>query len=180
MLARIGVIPDSIIPADINEQPTRDELPHQLAKRLARAKARAVADLYPDDYVLAADTVVGCGRRILPKAETPAEAQACLKLLSGRRHKVHGGICLIAPDGQERARLVTTAVIFKVLSPAELNAYLAGGEWDGKAGGYAIQGYAEAFVRKISGSWSNVVGLSLHETAGLLTDADFIKYGKQV
>ena len=178
LLARIGVIPDEIIPADISEEQQQQELPVDLAKRLARAKAEAIAKLNPDDYILAADTVVACGRRILPKAETEQQAKSCLGLLSGRRHRVHGGICLIEPGGKVRERLVTTAVVFKVLSDEELKNYLAGGEWHGKAGGYAIQGRAEMFVRKIIGSWSNVVGLSLFETGGLLTNAGFIETRK--
>lgn len=179
LLARIGIIPDKIIAADINEDPQHQELPVDLAKRLARVKAEAIAAVHSGDYVLAADTVVACGRRILPKAETEQQARSCLELLSGRRHRVHGGICLIEPGGKVRQRLVTTAVLFKVLSEEELKGYLAGGEWQGKAGGYAIQGRAEVFVRKIIGSWSNVVGLSLFETGGLLTNAGFMDTGKK-
>jgi septum formation protein len=155
-------------PADIDESPAPGELPVPHARRLAEAKARAVALRHPGRHVLAADTVVACGRRILPKAEDAATARRCLDLLSGRRHRVHGGVCLIAPDGRVGHRLVTTVVTFKRLSPGELAAYLASGEWEGKAGGYAIQGLAARYVRAVSGSYSNVVGLPLFETASLL------------
>ncbi len=127
-----------------------------------------MAARHPGAFVLAADTVVACGRRILPKAEEESQAGFCLRLLSGRRHRVLGGICLIAPDGRQVARLVTTTVTFKCLDRREIEAYLAGGEWRGKAGGYAIQGRAAVFVRQIGGSYSNVVGLGLFETDSLL------------
>jgi septum formation protein len=137
---------------------------------MAGDKAQAVAlRLGPDaGFVLAADTVVACGRRILPKAESTAEAKACLALLSGRRHRVFGGICVVAPDGRRAGRVVTTAVEFKRLSASEIEAYLSSGEWRGKAGGYAIQGLASALIPSINGSYSNVVGLPLVETLGLL------------
>ena len=169
LLAQIGITPDAVDPAAIDETPLRDELPQALAARLAAAKARAVAPRHPGAHVLGADTVVACGRRILPKTEAEAEVRACLKLLSGRRHRVITGLCILAPDGHARARLVTSVVVFKRLTAAETEAYLASREWQGKAGGYAIQGRAAAFVRFLSGSYSNVVGLPLFEAASLLS-----------
>lgn len=168
LLRQIGVEPDLVVPAEIDESPARDEQPRALAARLAEAKAEAVAALHPDAYVLGADTVVACGRRSLPKPEDRDEAAKCLALLSGRRHKVLGGLTIVAPDGRRARRLVVTAVAFKRLTEAETAAYLAGEEWRGKAGGYAIQGRAAAFVRFLSGSYSNVVGLPLFETASAL------------
>ena len=144
-----------------------------MARRLARAKAEAVATLHPGALVLAADSVVAAGRRALPKAETAEEARACLALLSGRRHRVHAGVCAIAPDGRRAERLVTTTVTFKRLTSAEIQGYLATGEWHGKAGGYAIQGLAGTFVVKLVGSYTNVVGLPLYETVSLLTGDGF-------
>lgn len=171
LLAQIGIVPDIVDPADLDETPLRAELPGPHALRMAREKAASVAARHPGALVLAADTVVGVGRRILPKAEDEAEARRCLALLSGRRHKVHGGLSIVAPDGRTLARRVETAVIFKRLSGAEIDAYIASGEWRGKAGGYAIQGRAAALVRQISGSYANVVGLCLHETVKILTGA---------
>lgn len=168
LLAQIGVVPDAIDPADIDEQSRPGELPRDYAKRIAAAKADAVQARHADAYLLAADTVVACGRRILPKAEDAATARACLDMLSGRRHRVHGAFVLQAPDGTRLARQVTTVVIFKKLSQAEIEGYLTIGEWDGKAGGYAVQGRAAAFVHQINGSYSNVVGLPLFETAQAL------------
>ncbi len=144
----------------------RDELPRQAVQRLARAKADAAAS--PGDFVLAADTVVACGRRILPKAETEEQARACLTLLSGRRHRVLTAVVLVAPDGRRAERLAESVVGFARLTGPQIGAYLASGEWRGKAGGYAIQGRAAAHVRFLSGSYSNVVGLPLFETASLL------------
>ncbi|MBO1077692.1 Maf family nucleotide pyrophosphatase [Roseomonas haemaphysalidis] len=175
LLARIGVTPDRILPADIDETPARDELPRLLAARLSRAKAAAVAPLAPDAVVLAADTVVGVGRRILPKAETEAEARQCLDLLSGRRHRVHTGVALALPDGRVLTRLVESVVTFQRLTAQQVDAYIAGGEWRGKAGGYTIQESAEAFVRFLSGSHSNVVGLPLYETAQLLRGIGWLR-----
>lgn len=169
LLDQIGLPPDRVVPADLDETPLKDEKPATHAARLGMAKALAVAAGHPGAFVVAADTVVGCGRRILPKAEDAATARRCLELLSGRRHRVYGGLAVLAPDGGSRSRLVETAVIFKRLSLEEIEAYLLSGEWRGKAGGYAIQGRAAAFVRQISGSYSNVVGLPLYETAALLT-----------
>jgi septum formation protein len=177
LLRRIGVEPAAVLPADVDETPLRHELPAQLADRLAEAKARAVAQCRPDAFVLGADTVVACGRRILPKAEDADTARRCLDLLSGRRHRVIGGVCLIAPDGRVARRRVTTQVMFKRLTPQEIAAYVAAGEWHGKAGGYAIQGSAEAFVRQLIGSYSNVVGLPLYETQNLLRGLGAVRDG---
>ncbi len=168
LLKQIGIVPDEILAADLDETPQKSELPRELALRLCRAKAQAVAKLRPDALVLAADTVVGLGRRILPKAETPEQVSDCLKLLSGRRHTVTTGLCLIHPGGRNAARTVETKVRLRRLEAAEIAAYVSGGEGLGKAGGYAIQGRAEAFIPWIGGSYSNVVGLPLAETAGLL------------
>ncbi|HEX6980905.1 MAG TPA: Maf family nucleotide pyrophosphatase [Alphaproteobacteria bacterium] len=173
LLKQIGIVPDAVIPADVDETPLPRELPARLAERLAAAKAEAVAARDPDAVVLAADTVVACGRRILPKAESRAEAERCLRLLSGRRHRVHGGVAMAIPGGRRAVRLVTTIVSFKRLTPAEIGAYLDSGEWQGKAGGYAIQGRAAAFVRTINGSYSNVVGLDLFTVAALLHGVGF-------
>ena len=172
LLGRLGIAPSAVVAADIDETPRRDELPRPYALRMAREKARAAAA--PDDaHVLAGDTVVALGRRILPKAEDEATARRCLVLLSGRRHSVLSAIALRAPDGTMRERLSTTVVRFKRLSDEELAAYLASGEWHGKAGGYAIQGMAEALVVSLSGSHSGVVGLPLYETRTLLKAAGF-------
>ncbi len=168
LLKQIGIVPAEILAADLDETPQKTELPRALALRLCQAKAEAVAKQRPAALVLAADTVVGLGRRILPKAETPAEVADCLNLLSGRRHTVTTGLCLIHPDGRRVARVVETKVRLRRLEAAEIAAYVAGGEGLGKAGGYAIQGRAEAFIPWIGGSYSNVVGLPLTETAGLL------------
>jgi septum formation protein len=170
LLARIGIVPDAVDPADIDEAALPDELPRLHVTRLAAAKAHAVAVRHPDAVVLAADTVVVAGRRILPKAEDEGQARVCLKLLSGRRHRVLTAVTVIA-DGIARHRLSTTIVTFKPLTAAEIDAYIACGEWHGKAGGYAIQGRAEAFVRFLSGSHSGVVGLPLFETRNLLLSA---------
>jgi septum formation protein len=167
LLARIGVVPDVVSPADTDETPRKGEVPRRLAARLAAAKAAAAA-APPEALVLAADTVVGLGRRILPKPSTEEEARRCLQMLSGRRHQVATGVALRLPDGRVRQRLVLTAVAFQRLTPAQIEDYVARGEWRGKAGGYAIQGRAECFVRFLSGSHSNVVGLPLFETAQLL------------
>jgi len=168
LLAQIGVTPETVDPAHIDETPRPGELPRPHAVRLARAKAEVVAARHPGSFVLAADTVVAAGRRILPKTEDEASARRCLQFLSGRRHRVYGGICLIAPDGRCAERVVQTAVTFARLSREQLEGYIASGEWHGKAGGYAIQGRAAAFVQQVNGSYSNVVGLALHETDKLL------------
>jgi septum formation protein len=171
LLAQLGVVPDAVLPTDIDETALKGELPIAHARRLAAAKAAAAAATEAGSLILAADTVVAAGRRILPKTETAAEARAALALLSGRRHRVHTAITLIDGDGKARHRLATSIVAFKPLSREELDAYLAAGEWEGKAGGYAIQGRAEALIRHLSGSWSNVVGLPLYETRALLRAA---------
>ena len=157
---------------DIDETPARGELPRVYAQRLARAKAAAVSA--PECAVLAADTVVAAGRRILPKAETEADARHCLTLLSGRRHRVMTAVVLLLPDGRMTERLAASIVTFARLTGPQVAAYLAGGEWHGKAGGYAIQGHAASFVRFLSGSHSNVVGLPLFETAQLLRGAGLL------
>jgi septum formation protein len=168
LLRQIGIVPDAIDPADLDETPLKGELPPVHVMRLAEAKARAVASRHPGAFILAADTVVACGRRILPKAEDPATARACLAMLSGRRHRVYGGVAVIAPGGAIGLRRVLSQVGFKRLAAAEVEAYIASGEWHGKAGGYAIQGQAAALIPWMSGSYSNVVGLPLFETAQLL------------
>ena len=173
LLSQLGLTPDLVDPPDADESPQRGELPVQYARRLAAAKADAVVARHPQCFILAADTVVACGRRILPKAESSESAAACLALLSGRRHRVIGGICVVAPDGRRAIRVVTTQVAMKRLSAAELAAYLASGEWEGKAGGYAIQGKAAGFVSWIRGSYSNVVGLALYETRAMLNGLGF-------
>ena len=172
LLAQIGIIPDAVLAPDIDETPHDGETPRELALRLAQAKARAVAQ--PDALELTADTVVACGRRALPKALHEDHARKCLNLLSGRRHTVWTGVALLAPNGGLRHRLVASVVGFARLTPQQIDAYLASGEWHGKAGGYAIQGQAAAHVRFLSGSHSNVVGLPLFETAQLLRGAGWL------
>ena len=174
LLAQIGLSPDDIVPADIDETPRAGELPGPLAKRLSRAKGEAVARSAGDAWVLSADTVVGLGRRILGKPANESEARRFLDLLSGRRHRVFGGITVVAPGKAPVTRLVTTTVIFKRLEGAEIDRYLASGEWQGKAGGYAIQGAAGAFVRGLNGSYFNVVGLPLYETQSLLQGSGYV------
>jgi septum formation protein len=175
LLQQIGIEPDALIPADLDETPKRSELPRSLATRLASEKARAgasAATARPDIgecFTIAADTVVCVGRRVLPKCELADEAGACLRLLSGRGHRVYTAISLITPRGAERRRLVETRVRFKRLSASEIEAYIASGEWRGKAGGYAIQGLAGSFVVKLVGSYTGVVGLPLYETLALLS-----------
>ena len=171
LIARLGLEPARIAPADIDETPAEAELPRDYARRMAREKAVAAAS--SDGFVLAGDTVVAAGRRILPKAEDEATARRCLELLSGRRHRVLSAIALRAPDGTLRERLSETIVRFKRLSAEEIDAYIAGGEWHGKAGGYAIQGAAEGLIASIQGSHSGVVGLPLFETRALLKAAGF-------
>ena len=171
LLARLGVTPDAVAPADIDETPLKGELPRVYATRMAREKAEAAAS--DEGFVLAGDTVVAAGRRILPKAEDEATARQCLDLLSGRRHRVLSAIALRAPDGTMRERLSETVVMFKRLSAQEIDAYIASGEWEGKAGGYAIQGIAEGLISRIQGSHSGVVGLPLYETRTLLKAAKF-------
>ena len=183
LLQQIGLEPDALIPADLDETPQRNELPRSLATRLASEKAQAARRVAETRegcegaYLIAADTVVCVGRRILPKCELEEEAEDCLLLLSGRAHRVYTGVSLITPKGAERRRLVETRVRFKRLSSAEIAAYLASGEWRGKAGGYAIQGLAGAFPVKLMGSYSSVVGLPLHEVASLLVGEGFPVHG---
>lgn len=168
LLRQIGIEPDAVDPAEIDEAALKGELPAEHARRLAFAKAMAVASRHPESYAIAADTVVACGRRILPKAEEEETARRCLELLSGSRHRVLGGLVVTAPGGRKAARLVRTTVTFQRLPEERIRAYLDSGEWRGKAGGYAIQGRAAAFVRALNGSYSNVVGLPLFETVQLL------------
>jgi septum formation protein len=164
-------VPDAVDPAAIDETPGKAEMPRLYARRIARDKAAAVAPRHPGAFVLAADTVVALGRRILPKADSEAEARRCLEALSGRRHRVWGAVCLQGPEGRRRERLVATDVRMKRLSSREIEDYLASGEWQGKAGGYAIQGRAAGFIPWIGGSHANVVGLPLVETLALLGGA---------
>ena len=179
LLDRIGLAPDLLNPTDVDETPLRRESPRRLSIRLAEAKAikakesPQVKALGGKVYVLAADTVVGLGRRILPKAETYQDAKDCLSLLSGRSHWVYSSICLIAPDGAKSTRCVETKLRFKRLTRDDMESYLKSEEWKGKAGGYAIQGRAEAFVRYLSGSHSAVIGLPLSETVNLLQGARY-------
>ena len=174
LLARLGIEPNAIAATDIDESPQPGELPRAHAVRLAAQKARAAAALSPDAYVLAGDTVVGVGRRILPKAEDEASARACLALLSGRRHRVFSAVALAEPGGKLREALSETSLRFKRLSASEIDAYIAGGEWRGKAGGYAIQGAAEGFCLWLQGSHSGVMGLPLYETRKLLIAAGLL------
>lgn len=176
LLGQIGVVPDAVRAADLDETPRKNELPREHALRLAREKAEAVAALEPGALVLGADTVVACGRRILPKAETETEARQCLALLSGRAHRVYTAVALIHPDGRRAERVSESRLVFKRLAAGEIDAYLACGEWRGKAGGYAIQGHAATFVRLLTGSHSGVVGLPLFETGALLAGAGFPLY----
>ena len=171
LLARIGITPDEILPAEVDETPLKAERPADYARRIAADKAKAIS--VPGALILAADTVVAAGRRILPKAETDAEARSALELLSGRRHNVLSAITLIDAKGVARHRLSTSIVAFKRLSEEEIQAYLDSREWEGKAGGYAIQGRAEALIRSLSGSHSAVMGLPLYETRLLLRAAGY-------
>lgn len=178
LLARIGMTADAIVPADIDETPLKAELPRVYAERMAAEKAAVVAALHPDSAVLSGDTVVAAGRRILPKAESEADARLCLDLLSGRRHQVLSAITLMLPGGRGLHRLSQSTVIFKRLHQGEIEAYIAGGEWQGKAGGYAIQGSAEALIRSIAGSYSGIMGLPLYETRSVLVTAGLLNPAK--
>ncbi|HEV8388202.1 MAG TPA: Maf family protein [Dongiaceae bacterium] len=169
LLRQIGIEPSIIDPPHIDEHHGARELPLAYARRMAREKLAEIAPKHRGYWVLAADTVVACGRRILPKAETESQARTCLELLSGCRHRVLGGIAIAAPDGGTADRVVTTVVAFKRLTPREIDAYIATGDWHGKAGGYAIQGHAASFVPWINGSYGNVVGLSLSDTVAMLS-----------
>jgi septum formation protein len=184
LLNQAGIDPDALRPANIDETPLRGELPRACANRLARGKAEiALQQVRADDelkgaFILAADTVVAVGRRILPKAELIDEAAQCLRLLSGRNHRVHTSVCLVTPREAFRQRLIETRVRFKRLSPDDIETYLASGEWRGKAGGYAAQGIAGSFIVKIVGSYSNVVGLPLYEVTTLLSGEGYpIRFG---
>lgn len=169
LLAQINVTPAKVVPADIDETPVKAELPKAYAERMAFEKAAAVAPAYPNQFILGADTVVACGKRILPKAECESSARKCLTILSGRRHRVISGISLVTPEGRQLVKSASTTVAFKRLSAAEIEHYIASGEWNGKAGGYGIQGLAAQYIRFISGSYSNVVGLPLFEVGGWLS-----------
>jgi septum formation protein len=184
LLNQGGIEPEALRPADLDETPLRGELPRACANRLARAKADAALEIVRMDeelkgaYILSADTVVAVGRRILPKAELLDQAAQCLRLLSGRNHRVHSAVCLVTPNEAFRQRLVETRVRFKRLSDEDIEAYLASGEWRGKAGGYAAQGIAGSFIVKIVGSYSNVVGLPLYETTTLLAGEGYpVRFG---
>ena len=184
LINQAGIEPEALRPADLDETPLRGELPRACANRLARAKADAALEMVRRDdelkgsYILSADTVVAVGRRILPKAELLDQAAQCLRLLSGRNHRVHSAVCLVTPNGSFRQRLVETRVRFKRLSDEDIEAYLASGEWRGKAGGYAAQGIAGSFIVKLVGSYTNVVGLPLYETTTLLAGEGYpIRFG---
>jgi septum formation protein len=174
LLAQIGVIPDAVDPADIDESVLKNERPEDHARRLSAEKGAAVAARHPGAFILSGDTVVAAGRRILPKAESEEQACQCLDLLSGRRHRVHSAVTLVDPEGRATHRLSTSIVTFKRLHPDEIGAYVASGEWHGKAGGYAIQGRAAGLIRSLSGSHSGVVGLPLFEVRALLIAAGYL------
>lgn len=173
LLKQLNITPDDVIAADIDESPKKDELPRNVALRLAEEKAKKIREDHKDAFIIAADTVVACGRREMPKALNEDDARKCLSLLSGRRHHVYGGICIITPEGKAVTRLCDTIVKFKRLSPEEIEHYIASKEWEGKAGGYAIQGLAAGFISHIQGSYSNVVGLSLYDIMQMLSGNNF-------
>lgn len=173
LLQQINIMPDYIVPADIDETPQKGEKPKYLAIRLAQQKAEFIHKKQKDGYILAADTVVSCGQQILDKAVNEDQARNYLKKLSGRRHQVHGGIALITPEGRLFTRYCLTRVNFKPLTAQDIDLYIKNCEWQGKAGGYAIQGYAGSFIKYLSGSYSNVVGLSLYDTIKILDSAGF-------
>ena len=173
LLQQINIEPTNIIPADIDESELKNELARELATRLSSVKAQTIYKKNKGEFILAADTVVAVGRRILPKAETPSQAQECLKLLSGRRHHIYGGITIITDQGKEVTRLCDTIVKFKRLTNQEIEEYIQSNEWEGKAGGYAIQGLAASYVSFLQGSYSNVVGLSLYDTMQILRGNGF-------
>ncbi len=171
LLKQSGIVPAAVVPADIDETPRKTEQPEIYAARIAAEKALKIAGLHPGKIILAADTVVGVGRRILPKTEKTEEAKACLELMSGRRHRVMTAVSVVGRDGKQKTRVVMSVVRFKRLSAPEIAAYLESMEWQGKAGGYAIQGKAAALIPFISGSYSNIVGLPLFETLNMLKEA---------
>ncbi len=177
LLAQIGIVPDQVLPTDIDETPLKNELPRALALRLAIGKARAAQKrIGIPAYILAADTIVAMGRRVFDKAYSAEDSEKCLRAFSGRRHRVYGGIALIAPDGTLRQRVVTTHLTMKRLSEAEIQDYIAGDEWQGKAGGYAFQGRAASFIKSVNGSPSNVIGLSLYDIMALLTGSHYFAH----
>ena len=173
LLQQINIAPDIVLAADIDETQHPKEKPENLALRLSQEKAKAFRQEYPDHFILAADTVVACGRMILDKAENAKQAEQFIHKLSGRRHQVHGGITLITPEGKELTRHCQTMVQFKPLSPQDIINYINSSEWEGKAGGYAIQGFAGSFVKYMSGSYTNVVGLSLYDTMKILESGGY-------
>lgn len=173
LLKQVGIVPQQVVAADIDETPHKAELPAKYAARLAQEKAAVVAAKFPNDIVLAADTVVACGRKIFPKAEDAKTATMCLKHLSGRRHRVYTAICVMKND-KKYEDIVLTQLKMNRLSDKQIADYVASKQWEGKAGGYGIQGTAEAFIPWISGSYSNVVGLPLYETLKLLARADYL------
>ncbi len=175
LLSQVGIAPDAVIPADIDETLHKGELPRAFALRLAQEKCAKISAQRKDAFVIAADTVVACGRRVLDKPKDADDARRILKILSGRRHKVYGGICVAAPDGKVKSRLCETVVSFRRLSESDIAAYIDGKDWEGKAGGYAIQGMAATFVKFLSGSYTNVIGLSLYDTVQLLNSLGYKK-----
>jgi septum formation protein len=177
LLRQIGIEPELVVSMDIDESERKDELPRKLAERLALEKAAAAKAKFSGKFILTADTVVAVGRRILPKAETPAQVSHCLKLLSGRRHHVYTAVAIVAPDGTVRSRIGETAVILKRLTAAEHDAYVACGEGIGKAGGYMIQGQLAKYVKAISGAEPTVVGLPVHDVYQMLTGMGFFTHG---
>lgn len=176
LLSQVGVVPDMVLPADIDEQEHPGELPRHYVKRITLGKIKASLEKpeTKDAYVIAADTMVACGRRILPKTEDEEAARMCLDLISARRHRVYGGLALAHPDGKIAYRCVETVVKFKRLSHDEINMYIKSGEWHGKAGGYAIQGLASQFVTFLQGSYSNVVGLSLYDIMQMIKGSGYV------
>lgn len=175
LLAQIGIVPDQVLPADIDETVLKNELPRALALRLAKGKAEKIAKENPDSFVLAADTVVAAGRRILDKPKDANDVRTALELLSGRRHVVYGGICIIASGGKSKCTVCETIVSFRRLDARDIADYVDSGDWEGKAGSYAIQGMASTFVKFLSGSYSNVIGLSLYDTMRILTSLGYQK-----
>lgn len=175
LLAQVGVVPDEVIPSDIDETRLRDETPQNLVARLCVEKAQSIAAEHKQAYILAADTTVICRRKILEKAHDEKEAAAFLRILSGRRHRVYTGVALVTPEGKCLERLAETVIKFKRLSDEEIDAYAAGGEWEGKAGAYGIQGFAESYIKFIRGSYSNVVGLPLYDTMQMLKGSGYLR-----
>ncbi len=177
LLAQVGITPDEIIPADIDETQLKGEHPRALAVRLALGKAQKIAEAHPQSIILGADCVVACGTRVMDKPSGPDDARKILKTLSGRRHRVYGGLCVIAPDKKTRTHLCETIVSFRRLSEAEIDAYIQSMEWEGKAGAYGIQGLAGTYVRFLSGSYTNVIGLSIYDAVRMLDSAGYKRKG---